>query len=224
MSPSPAVVTLATAGAYLLASVPVAYLVGRAWGIDLRRLGTGNPGTSNLWRNAGFLPAAIAGPLSFAQGAGPVGLARVAGWAGGPLAALAGAAAVGNGYSCFLRFRGGRTVAVATGAVLGLSWQAFAWLLAWYAAGVVLRSRLPGGQALGVLVGFAGAPLFCLGFAGAAEGVGAAVLLAVLIARRMDGLADDLRGGAPPRPTITRRLLFDARPGQRLSGPRAPAC
>ena len=97
---------------YALGSLPIGYLVAqRAGGIDLRRAGSGNVGTANVFRTAG-LPSAIAVMIAdVAKGAVAVALAG-----GGTNAVAAGVAAViGHIYPVWLQFRGGKGVATASG-------------------------------------------------------------------------------------------------------------
>ena len=102
------------AAAYLLGSVPFAFLLSRRRGIDLRRVGSGNVGASNVLRAAGVRRAVAALALDGVKGAAAVLLAaRVAG-GGAPLAA--GLASIaGHMYPVWLGFRGGKGVATAAG-------------------------------------------------------------------------------------------------------------
>jgi glycerol-3-phosphate acyltransferase PlsY len=215
MAPEAPLLAGAVAVAYLESSIPVAYLLGRLRGLDLRDLGTGNPGAANLFRNAGFWPAAAAGPLAFLQGLAPLGLARLAGWDNGSVALLAAAAVLGNGFPFLLGFHGGRVVAVGTGATAGLCPPAFVGLLACFGLGY-LSSSLP----VATLAGFMVAAAVTWLVRGAAAAAGSAAILAVLLARRLDGLAEDLRSGDPAWRVVIGRLVLDQRPGQELVGRR----
>ncbi len=104
--------------AYLLGSVPVGLFVARrVSGVDIRRQGSGNIGTANVARVAGWRAGVLVFAADVLKGALPVLAAR---WLGlpGPVAAVAGlAAVVGHDWSVFLRFRGGKGVATSLGAV-----------------------------------------------------------------------------------------------------------
>jgi hypothetical protein len=50
--------------------------------------------------------------------------------------------------------------------------------------------------------------------------MGAVVILAFLLVRRLDGVVEDLRSGDPARRVVIGRLVFDQRPGQQLAGAR----
>lgn len=129
--------------AYLAGSFPTAYLVGRAKGVDLGRMGSGNYGATNVFRTLGRGPASLALVVDVAKGFLPVALLprwlTPSGIGPGTFAVLLAVAAVlGHVFSIFLRFRGGKGVGTAAGAFLALSpWSilvaATAWLvvLAW---------------------------------------------------------------------------------------------
>jgi glycerol-3-phosphate acyltransferase PlsY len=96
---------------YAVGSLPIGYLVAQsAGGVDLRRVGSGNVGATNVYRTTG-LPIAI-GVMIADIGKGAVAV-LLAG-SGNPVAAGV-AAVVGHIYPVWLRFRGGKGVATATG-------------------------------------------------------------------------------------------------------------
>lgn len=205
-------------GAYALGSVPVAWLLGR-WrgGLDLREVGSGNPGTSNLFRNAGVGLAALSGPLQFAQGLVPVLVARAVGGDGTLLDLAAVCAVAGNGWPLWLRFKGQRGIAVATGAVAAINPWLLVVLLVCFAAGAVAHAI-----ALGVLAGFTVLPIAAGLIGGRGLALACAALLAAIVLRRLEGLRADLRRAASDqgRRVVLRRLLLDERPGQVLVGTR----
>ena len=128
--------------AYLVGAVPVGYLVGRAFGIgDIRRHGSGNIGATNVLRTAGWLPAVLTLVADVVKGAVAVVLATTL--AGGDprvAAASAVAAIVGNCWSVFLRFRGGKGVATGLGAFLALvPWAVLPAALVWLAVTAMFR-------------------------------------------------------------------------------------
>ena len=106
---------------YLLGSVDFAVLVGRMHGVDIHKVGSGNPGTSNVMRTLGRGPAAMVfigdtlkGVIAAAIGAFLSGQGPESPWTYG-----AGLAAVlGHCYPVFHRFRGGKGVATGGGVVL----------------------------------------------------------------------------------------------------------
>ena len=113
---------LLAAGAYLLGSVPFGYwLVRAAKGVDIRTVGSGNIGASNVWRTYGWrygLPVLL---FDIAKGLVPALVAtQVVGSLAGVIAG--GAAMLGHARPIFLGFaKGGKAVATAGGAFLGLA-------------------------------------------------------------------------------------------------------
>ena len=106
---------------YLAGSVPFAFLLARLKGIDVRKAGSGNVGAANVLRTTGAWRGVIVMALDVAKGISAVGIAHML--AGGTaLIALTGAAAiVGHVYPVWLRFHGGKGVAVAAGVFTMLS-------------------------------------------------------------------------------------------------------
>jgi acyl phosphate:glycerol-3-phosphate acyltransferase len=108
--------------AYLIGSVPFGILITRFLGLgDLRAIGSGNIGATNVLRT-GHKGAALATLLlDGAKGAGAVLLARW--WVGEDAAQLAGLAAfLGHLYPLWLNFKGGKGVATFLGILLALAW------------------------------------------------------------------------------------------------------
>lgn len=112
---------------YLTGAIPTSYLAARTVaGIDLREVGSGNLGATNLFRVLGWKYAIPVGLFDMAKGAVPVWIygPQVPGIALFPLYCGL-AAVVGHVFSVFVRFRGGKGVATAGGVVLGLAPVAF---------------------------------------------------------------------------------------------------
>lgn len=100
---------------YLAGSVPFAYLLARRAGIDVRVAGSGNVGAANVLRTTGAWRGVAVMALDVTKGAVAVLVAYLAA-GGASLAAVTGAAAiVGHIYPVWLRFHGGKGVAVAAG-------------------------------------------------------------------------------------------------------------
>jgi glycerol-3-phosphate acyltransferase PlsY len=107
---------LVVALGYLLGSVPFAYFLARRRGIDLRQVGSGNVGATNVLRTSGAAQAVLVMCLDAAKGAFAVVMAdRFASGQATPVAAGL-ASVIGHVYPVWLGFRGGKGVATAAGA------------------------------------------------------------------------------------------------------------
>jgi glycerol-3-phosphate acyltransferase PlsY len=100
---------------YALGSVPFAYLLARRAGVDVRVAGSGNVGAANVLRTSGTSLGVTVMALDIAKGTATVLAAYVATGAVRPMAAAGAAAVVGHIYPIWLRFHGGKGVAVAAG-------------------------------------------------------------------------------------------------------------
>ena len=105
--------------AYLLGSVPAAYIVARlARGIDIRQYGTGQLGAGNLWRMTSWKLGILAGAFDFGKGILMVWAAQALGLSVPQQLMVGAAAVIGHNWSVFCRFGGGRGIATAIGVVL----------------------------------------------------------------------------------------------------------
>ena len=113
-------IALSLAIAYLLGSIPFAYIIGKLSGLDVRKVGDRNVGTFNIFRHAGLI-AGIA-TLIADVGKGALAIVIANALSGHELVVFgAGVAAViGHNWPVFLHFRGGRGLAVVIGALLAL--------------------------------------------------------------------------------------------------------
>jgi glycerol-3-phosphate acyltransferase PlsY len=106
--------------AYLLGSIPFAFLAGRAHGVDLRTVGSGNLGAANVFRTLGRRWGIGVMAADILKGVLAVLIARLI--TDDPWPAIAAAAAMaGHVYPVWLRFKGGKGVAVGGGAVIALT-------------------------------------------------------------------------------------------------------
>lgn len=108
---------------YLLGSIPSGWLAGR-WlkGIDLRDLGSGSTGATNVLRQVGKGPALVVFLIDVGKGAAAVLLSRALGL-GDWIQVLAGLTALaGHIWPVWLGFKGGKAVATGLGMFLGLAW------------------------------------------------------------------------------------------------------
>ena len=134
--------------AYLLGSIPFALILARRWGSDLRAVGSGNLGATNVMRASGVRAGVLVAILDMSKGAVSVWLAaRISD--GAPLPAAAGLAAIiGHIYPIWLRFRGGKGVATACGVFSILTPLAVPPALAIFAAAVWLTKYISLGSVL----------------------------------------------------------------------------
>ena len=108
---------------YVLGSIPSGWLAGR-WlkGIDLREIGSGSTGATNVLRQVGKGPALIVFLIDVGKGAAAVLIARALGL-GDWIQVLAGLTALaGHIWPVWLGFKGGKAVATGLGLFLGLAW------------------------------------------------------------------------------------------------------
>lgn len=116
---------LAVVASYLIGSIPSAYLVGRANGVDLRTVGSGNLGATNVFRTLGWRWGLLVYVADLLKGALPVVLLPAAagvsrGWPWGVVFGIA--AIVGHVRPIFLLGKGGgKGVATASGVFLALA-------------------------------------------------------------------------------------------------------
>jgi acyl phosphate:glycerol-3-phosphate acyltransferase len=123
--------------AYLLGSIPTGFLFARSRGIDIRTVGSGNIGATNVLRTfgkpagafvftidalKGFVSCYFVGPIVYRLLGGAVGSSthEFLKVTGGLFAIL------GHNYTCWLKFKGGKGIATSAGVVLGLLPLAFA--------------------------------------------------------------------------------------------------
>jgi len=126
--------------AYLLGSVPFGIVIARIFGLgDLRKIGSGNIGATNVLRTGNKTAAALTVVLDAGKGAIAVLIARqFGGEAFAGIAALS--ALLGHLYPVFLRFKGGKGVATFLGTLLALSWPVgLAACATWLATALVFR-------------------------------------------------------------------------------------
>ncbi|MCY4601230.1 MAG: glycerol-3-phosphate 1-O-acyltransferase PlsY [Acidobacteria bacterium] len=126
---------------YFVGAIPFALLLTRrVGGTDVRRAGSGNVGAANVLRVANVPVAVSVMVLDVGKGCGVVLLARGLGASEATLAAVAAAAVVGHVFPVWLRFRGGKGVATASGVFWVLAPEATALALVAF-TGVVWLTR-----------------------------------------------------------------------------------
>ena len=179
---------------YLLGSVPFGLVIARALGLgDLRQIGSGNIGATNVLRT-GNKPAALA-TLLLDSGKGAIAVLLARHFGGESAALVAGAAAfLGHCYPVWLRFRGGKGVATFLGTLVALNWPLGLIACATWAATAAI-SRI---SSLSALLAAALAPVFAWGM-GRTDIAAAAAFMAILIFVRHKANIARLLDGTEPR-------------------------
>lgn len=188
---------LAAAAAYLLGSIPFGIVLTRLAGAgDLRKIGSGNIGATNVLRTGRKGLAAATLLLDGAKGAVAVLVARhMLPDGGNETAMLAGTAAMlGHCYPIWLRFRGGKGVATCLGITLALHWPiGLVFALTWI--GAILLFRI---SSLGGMLAAAAAPVAALATSRPLYFVGLAAPALLVLWRHRDNIAR-LRAGTEPK-------------------------
>ncbi|MGZ9033034.1 MAG: glycerol-3-phosphate 1-O-acyltransferase PlsY [Rhodospirillales bacterium] len=177
---------------YLFGSVPFGLLLTRAAGLgDVRSIGSGNIGTTNVLRTG--RKGLAAATLLLDAGKGAVAALVFDRW-GIDYAVIAGIAAVlGHCFPVWLRFRGGKGVATGFGVLFGLAWPVgLAACVVWLAVAFSLRY-----SSLAALVAFALSPVVTLILAGHERlpiALAAALIAALVFVRHRDNIRRLIRG------------------------------
>ena len=183
----------ATVG-YTMGSVPFGIVLSRLMGLgDLRKLGSGNIGATNVLRTGNKTAAALTVVLDAGKGTAAVLLASA--MSGEDAAQLAGLAAlIGHCFTIFLKFKGGKGTATFLGVMLGLSFPlGLACCASWLATAYFLRI-----SSLSALVAAASSLLWALIF-GQAQMVGLCAVLALLVFERHRANIFRLKAGIEPK-------------------------
>ena len=142
---------LVLAASYLLGSIPFSYLVARQRGVDVRTVGSGNVGATNVMRSVGKGAGLVAFVLDAAKGAVAALIAQRSGL-GTTVASLAAVSAiVGHMYPVWLGFKGGKGVATGAGAFLPLAPLATGVALVVFAVTLAVTRYVSLGSMLGAI-------------------------------------------------------------------------
>lgn len=183
-----------TLGAYLVCGIPFGLIIAMAMGhVDVRTVGSGNIGTTNVARSVGKGAAGLTLLLDAAKGLVWMLVAR---WAiaalalGGDVASLDHTTVFGTALTCvflgcilghvfspYLRFHGGKGIAVGFGAALGLYWPIGAGLLALFLV-LVIPTRY---VSLGSVAAAASLPVWCAVFGFPAVAIAPVAVAAVVV-------------------------------------------
>lgn len=189
-------IALLVVPAYLLGTFPSAALVARAGGHDVLAEGSGNPGASNVTRLMGWKAGAAVMVADFLKGTLAAGLGLAVGGRTGAYA-LGIAAVLGHMLPVTRRFRGGKGVATASGALVVL----FPWVVAGLAVAWFVLARVLKRASIASVVCTVAFPL--LAIAGGYDWIEVAVLAGlavVIVARHTANLRRLVRGEEPELP------------------------
>jgi len=184
---------IALVGGYLIGSVPFGLLLTKAAGLgDIRQVGSGNIGATNVLRTGRKGLAAATLILDGLKGAVAVLLARQ--FLGDQDVVVGTAAVLGHLFPVWLGFRGGKGVATGLGVLLAAAWPVgLACCAVWLVAAKLLKM-----SSAAALTAFAAAPLFALVLSSADHAL-MALLIAVLVFWRHEANIRRLLAGTEPR-------------------------
>ena len=184
---------IALVGGYLIGSVPFGLLLTKAAGLgDIRQVGSGNIGATNVLRTGRKGLAAATLILDGLKGAVAVLLARQ--FLGDQDVVVGTAAVLGHLFPVWLGFRGGKGVATGLGVLLAAAWPVgLACCALWLVAAKLLKM-----SSAAALTAFAAAPLFALVLSSADHAL-MALLIAVLVFWRHEANIRRLMAGTEPR-------------------------
>jgi len=106
--------------AYLLGSIPFAYIIGKWRHVDIRQVGDKNVGTFNVFRHGGMVAGIVTLVADVGKGALAIVVAKLLSANELVVFGAGVAAVIGHNWPVFLHFRGGRGLAVIIGALLAL--------------------------------------------------------------------------------------------------------
>jgi glycerol-3-phosphate acyltransferase PlsY len=199
-------------GAYLLGSIPAAYLSVKWFkGVDIRKLGTGNVGSANVARTTSKWLAVPVALFDMGKGVLAFWIAHLIGLSVGQQMAVGFMAIAGHNWSVFIGFRGGKGMITTLGIITAISpLMGLIVLLIAYIPGIVRQ------MALGVCVALISLPLwswFGAGWLGIPEKlpvtIGLVFIALMGFTKRLIGPRVELSRDVPAGELLLNRLLFD---------------
>ncbi|OEJ66796.1 glycerol-3-phosphate 1-O-acyltransferase PlsY [Magnetovibrio blakemorei] len=185
---------LAGLGGYLLGAVPFGIVIARLFGLgDLRQIGSGNIGATNVLRTGNKFAAVLTLLLDSGKGAIAVGLTFLL--TPEPQAAHAMLAAgfwavIGHNFPIWLKFKGGKGVATTLGVLLATAWPVgLAAIATWLATAAIFRY-----SSLAALIALAAAPAYAWYFATPQHAILAGLLAVLAWARHHENIRRLMRG------------------------------
>lgn len=183
-------ILIALLGGYLLGSIPFGLALTKPFGYDLRAIGSGNIGATNVLRTGRKDLALATLLLDSGKGAIAVGLAFAATGEAVVMLVAGVAAVAGHNFPVWLRFKGGKGVATTLGVLLATAWPAgLAACATWLAVAAAFRY-----SSLAALVALAAAPVYAWLWATPAHAVAFALLAVLAWGRHHENIGRLLRG------------------------------
>jgi len=123
--------------AYIIGSIPFSYIIPKLYGVDIRKIGSGNVGGTNVYRALGIWPALLSSLLDISKS---YLSCYIASFFGTPLAiAIAGIGAIlGHVFSIFMNFKSGKGVSTFIGYLLFIDPKLAAILLSMAIVGILM--------------------------------------------------------------------------------------
>jgi glycerol-3-phosphate acyltransferase PlsY len=177
--------------AFLLGSIPFGIIIAKAKGINLKKVGSGNIGATNVLRSLGKWPAALTILGDLLKGTIAVAIGRYFGIEPVYEGFVGLSAILGHNFSIFLGFRGGKGVATSLG-VIGIYYSpqtALFTFIIWLV--VVMLTKY---SSLGALVSFGLLPINILRFDDKGKLVTAILITILVFIRHMDNIHRLIKG------------------------------
>lgn len=177
--------------AYFIGNISPSIILGKIAGVDIKKEGSGNAGTTNALRVLGKKAAIITLLIDVGKGILAVSLGmHFGGYTIGTFCALA--VFCGHIWPCFYNFKGGKGVATAFGAILAVNWCLGVLALVVVAVGLIATQRM----SVGSLLGAASFPIICWIFEPGFIWIGSVMALIVIVKHRAN-IARLIRGEEP---------------------------
>lgn len=169
--------------AYVIGSIPTGLLLGKFYGVDVRKEGSGNTGATNLYRTVGRKVGIITLVIDCLKGLLPVAMVKMSGLPAEFAAWVGLAAFCGHVFSVFLKFKGGKGVATALGVFLALAPLAVTIAIGFFAAVMFIWRYV----SLGSITAAAVMPLAVYLLGGDKKVLGVTIVIAAIVIIRHHG-------------------------------------
>lgn len=182
---------LAGIGGYLFGAIPFGIVVARLFGLgDLRKIGSGNIGATNVLRTGNKFAALLTLLLDSGKGAIAVGVTYLLAYDPNAMLAAGFWAVMGHNFPVWLKFKGGKGVATTLGVLLAVAWPVgLAAIATWLAVAAVFRY-----SSLAALVALAATPAYAWYLAGPAHALLAGLLAVLAWARHHENIRRLIKG------------------------------